>query len=119
MTPKEFAALAEQNYNRIPVTREVLADLETPLSCYLKLARGPYSYLFESVHGGEKWGRYSLIGMPATTILKVYGDQLTIERDGEQLVSRITDDPLREIEEFQSSYRMPGQVDSGSTRRCL
>tara|TARA_R110000850_G_scaffold84973_6_gene182503 strand:+ start:6936 stop:8408 length:1473 start_codon:yes stop_codon:yes gene_type:complete len=107
MTPKEFAALAEQNYNRIPVTREVLADLETPLSCYLKLARGPYSYLFESVHGGEKWGRYSLIGMPATTILKVYGDQLTIERDGEQLVSRITDDPLREIEEFQSSYRMP------------
>jgi anthranilate synthase component 1 len=107
MTPTEFAALAEQNYNRIPVTREVLADLETPLSCYLKLARGPYSYLFESVHGGEKWGRYSLIGMPATTILKVYGDQLTIERDGEQLVSRITDDPLREIEEFQSSYRMP------------
>ncbi|PHS74046.1 MAG: anthranilate synthase component I [Porticoccus sp.] len=107
MTPTEFAALAEQNYNRIPVIREVLADLETPLSCYLKLARGPYSYLFESVQGGEKWGRYSLIGMPATTILKVYGDQLTIERDGEQLVSRNTDDPLREIEEFQSSYRMP------------
>ncbi|MBG56912.1 MAG: anthranilate synthase component I [Porticoccus sp.] len=107
MTPTEFAALAEQNYNRIPVTREVLADLETPLSCYLKLARGAYSYLFESVQGGEKWGRYSLIGMPATTILKVYGDQLTIERDGEQLVSRNTDDPLREIEEFQSSYRMP------------
>jgi anthranilate synthase component 1 len=107
MTPTEFTALAEQNYNRIPVTREVLADLETPLSCYLKLARGAYSYLFESVQGGEKWGRYSLIGMPATTILKVYGDQLTIERDGEQLVSRNTDDPLREIEEFQSSYRMP------------
>ena len=107
MTPTELAALAEQNYNRIPVTREVLADLETPLSCYLKLARGAYSYLFESVQGGEKWGRYSLIGMSATTILKVYGDQLTIERDGEQLVSRNTDDPLREIEEFQSSYRMP------------
>ena len=107
MTPTEFAALAEQNYNRIPVTREVLADLETPLSCYLKLARGPYSYLFESVHGGEKWGRYSLIGMPATTILKVYGDQLIIEHDGEQLVSRNTDDPLRDVEEFQSSYRMP------------
>ena len=107
MTPTEFAALAEQNYNRIPVIREVLADLETPLSCYLKLAKGPYSYLFESVQGGEKWGRYSLIGMPATTILKVYGERLTIERDGEQLVSRNTDDPLREIEEFQSSYRMP------------
>ena len=60
MTPHQFAELARQNYNRIPVTREILADLETPLSCYLKLARGPYSYLFESVEGGEKWGRYSL-----------------------------------------------------------
>ena len=66
MTPNEFAELAEQNYNRIPVMREVLADLETPLSCYLKLARGPYSYLFESVQGGEKWGRYSLIGLRFT-----------------------------------------------------
>lgn len=107
MTPNEFAELAEQNYNRIPVMREVLADLETPLSCYLKLARGPYSYLFESVQGGEKWGRYSLIGLPATTVLKVKGDQLTVERDGELLVSRTTDDPLSEIEEFHASYRMP------------
>ncbi|WP_461482451.1 anthranilate synthase component I [Porticoccus sp.] len=107
MTPTEFAELAEQNYNRIPVMREVLADLETPLSCYLKLARGPYSYLFESVQGGEKWGRYSLIGLPATTVLKVYGDQLTIERDGKLLASRRTDDPLRDIEEFHGTYRMP------------
>ncbi|MEZ5530731.1 MAG: anthranilate synthase component I [Porticoccaceae bacterium] len=107
MTPNEFAELAEQNYNRIPVMREVLADLETPLSCYLKLARGPYSYLFESVQGGEKWGRYSLIGLPASTVLKVKGDQLTVERDGELLVSRTTDDPLNEIEEFHGSYRMP------------
>ncbi len=107
MTPTEFAELAEQNYNRIPVMREVLADLETPLSCYLKLARGPYSYLFESVQGGEKWGRYSLIGLPANIVLKVFGDQLTIERDGEVLVSRTTADPLEDIEEFHSSYRMP------------
>jgi len=107
MTPTEFAELAEQNYNRIPVMREVLADLETPLSCYLKLARGPYSYLFESVQGGEKWGRYSLIGLPATIVLKVFGDQLTIERDGETLVSRTTADPLEDIEEFHLSYRMP------------
>ncbi|WP_461516981.1 anthranilate synthase component I [Porticoccus sp.] len=107
MTPTEFAELAEQNYNRIPVMREVLADLETPLSCYLKLARGPYSYLFESVQGGEKWGRYSLIGLPATIVLKVFGDQLTIERGGETLVSRTTADPLEDIEEFHLSYRMP------------
>ena len=107
MTPIEFAELAEQNYNHIPVMREVLADLETPLSCYLKLAHGPYSYLFESVQGGEKWGRYSLIGLPASTVLKVYGDQLTIERNGEVLASRATDDPLRDIEEFQATYRVP------------
>jgi anthranilate synthase component I len=107
MTPEQFAELAEQNYNRIPVVREVLADLETPLSCYLKLARGPYSYLFESVHGGEKWGRYSLIGLPSTTILKVYGDKLVIEREGEVLVSRNTDDPLQDVEDFHAQYQMP------------
>ncbi|MDC3261368.1 anthranilate synthase component I, partial [bacterium] len=53
MTAEQFAELARQEYNRIPVTREVLADLETPLSVYLKLAFGPNSYLFESVQGGE------------------------------------------------------------------
>ena len=54
MNQQEFAALAAQGYNRIPVTREVLADLETPVSTYRKLAEGPYSYFFESVQGGEK-----------------------------------------------------------------
>ena len=73
MTPEKFATLASQDFNRIPVTREVLADLETPLSVYLKLAFGPNSYLFESVQGGEKWGRYSLIGLQTSTVLKVYG----------------------------------------------
>jgi anthranilate synthase component 1 len=61
MTPEQFAELAQAGYNRIPVYREVLADLDTPLSTYLKLGSGPYSYLFESVQGGEKWGRYSII----------------------------------------------------------
>jgi hypothetical protein len=53
MTPQDFDALAQQGYNRIPVVCEVLADLETPLSVYLKLADAPYSYLFESVQGGR------------------------------------------------------------------
>ena len=53
-----LAELAAQGFNRVPVHREVLADFETPLSTYLKLAAGPYSYLFESVEGGEKWSRY-------------------------------------------------------------
>ena len=74
MNSEQFSQLAAQGYNRIPVMREVLADLDTPLSSYLKLAAGPYSYLFESVQGGEKWGRYSMIGLPARTVLKAFGD---------------------------------------------
>ena len=57
MSPEQFQKFARQGFNRIPVYREILADLETPLSTYLKLARGPYSYFLESVQGGEKWGR--------------------------------------------------------------
>ena len=70
MTREEFDALAAKGYNRIPMMREVLADLDTPLSTYLKLADGPYSYLFESVQGGEKWGRYSIIGLPCRTVVR-------------------------------------------------
>src|SRR3990167_9017894 len=53
MTPQQFKTLAAQGYTRIPLMREVLADLETPLSTYKKLADQPYSYLFESVQGGR------------------------------------------------------------------
>jgi anthranilate synthase component 1 len=82
MNAQRFAELAAQQYNRIPVFREVLADLDTPVSAYLKLANAPFSYLFESVEGGEKWGRYSIIGLPARTILTVRGQQIRIARDG-------------------------------------
>lgn len=107
MTSEQFETLARQGYNRIPVMREILADLDTPLSAYLKLADGPYSYLFESVHGGEKWGRYSIIGLPCRTILRVSDHEITIEKDGEITETTTADDPLRYIEDFQSHYRMP------------
>lgn len=107
MTPDQFHTLAQQHYNRIPVTREILADLETPLSAYLKLGSGRNSYLFESVQGGEKWGRYSLIGLPSSTLLSVTGDQLTISRNGELIKSCRTEDPLAEVEAFHSTFRMP------------
>lgn len=107
MTPEQFAALAKQNYNRIPVTRELLADTETPLSAYLKLAGGKNSYLFESVQGGEKWGRYSLIGLATATVLRITGDHVEIVRDGKPLVSRRTDDALAEVERFRRLFRMP------------
>ena len=65
MTPERFRELRAAGYNRVPITRRVLADLDTPLSAYAKLALGRHSFLLESVEGGEKWGRYSIIGVPS------------------------------------------------------
>ncbi len=106
MNSQCFAELTAQNFNRIPVHRDVFADLDTPLSAYLKLARGPYSYLFESVHGGEKWGRYSIIGLPARTVLKIFGHDAQLYRDGELIEQHTVDDPLAFVEEFQHRYRV-------------
>ncbi len=104
MTPEEFSSLASEGYNRIPIVREVLADLDTPLSVYLKLADGPYSYLFESVHGGEKWGRYSIIGLPGRLRLEVRGDEITLF-DGDSITESFhSDDPLTVVDEFQQRF---------------
>ncbi|MES2625474.1 MAG: anthranilate synthase component I [Pseudomonadota bacterium] len=107
MTPEQFAELAKQGYNRIPLIREILADLETPLGVYLKLAQGPYSYFLESVQGGEKWGRYSFIGLPCSTVLKVTGNNLEISRDGKVVESSTTSDPFEFITGFQARYKIP------------
>jgi len=107
MTPEHFQQLADDGYNRIPVTREVLADLDTPLSTYLKLANGRYSYLFESVQGGEKWGRYSIIGLPCRSVLRVYGERIELRRDGELVEEAHSSDPLQWVEDFQRRYRVP------------
>ncbi|MCP4040677.1 MAG: anthranilate synthase component I [Gammaproteobacteria bacterium] len=107
MTPERFKELAHSGYNRIPVYREVLADLDTPLSTYIKLAAGPNSYLFESVEGGEKWGRYSIIGLPSPTCLSVRGKTIRIETDGKLVEQAEADDPLAWIAEFQQRYRAP------------
>jgi anthranilate synthase component 1 len=107
MTPEQFRSLAGDGYTRIPVMREVLADLDTPLSTYLKLADGPYSYLLESVHGGEKWGRYSIIGLPCRTVLRVSGHEITVT-SGAEVTERVTAvDPLAWIEAFRSRFRVP------------
>ncbi|MCW8917188.1 MAG: anthranilate synthase component I [Gammaproteobacteria bacterium] len=107
MNSEQFAQLAAAGYNRIPLLREVLADLDTPLSTYLKLADAPYSYLFESVQGGEKWGRYSIIGLPARTVLTVRGHEVTVTTD-HQIAEQVTvADPLAFIEALQARYRVP------------
>jgi len=106
MTPEAYRALAEQGYNRIPLVREVLADLDTPLSVYLKLADGPYSYLLESVHGGEKWGRYSVIGLPCRPRLRVQGHHVQVEQHDRVIETAQPEDPLAWITAFQARFRV-------------
>lgn len=83
-----------------------MADLDTPLSAYRKVAEGPWSYLFESVQGGEKWGRYSIIGLPAKTVIRVNGHAITVATDGEKSESLETNDPLSWIEEYRSRFKV-------------
>jgi anthranilate synthase component 1 len=105
ITEQEFDALAAQGYNRIPLVAETFADLDTPLSLYLKLANKPFSYLLESVQGGERFGRYSFIGLPADTRITVRGKQVTLtHRDSE--TSHEVENPLDFIREYQTRFKV-------------
>lgn len=106
MNAKQFKALKDQGFNRIPLMREVLADLDTPLSAYLKLAHGPYSYLFESVQGGEKWGRYSIIGLPCRDVIRIHGHTVRTLRDGKVVDEQKVEDPLTWIQQFQRGFQV-------------
>jgi anthranilate synthase component 1 len=105
MTEQEFNELARQGYNRIPVFRHMPADLDTPLALYLKLANRPYTYLLESVVGGERFGRYSFIGLPARTVLRVHGHSVSLETDGEAQERLECEDPLGFVEDCLKRYR--------------
>ena len=100
MTENDFLALGRAGFNRVPLTLETLADLDTPLSLYVKLANQPGSYLLESVIGGERFGRYSIVGLPAREWLEVSGTRVNVVRDGVVLVQRDTDDALAFIDEY-------------------
>lgn len=106
-TQSELRNFAQQGYNRVPVSREVLADFETPLSVYCKLANHAYSYLFESVQGGEKWGRYSIIGLPCAQRLEIRGSQLKFFQGDTLTSEKIAADPLGEIERFRETFKVP------------
>ena len=106
MNVEKFNALKAEGYNRIPVMREVLADLDTPLSAFLKLANSPYTYLFESVQGGEKWGRYSIIGLPCRTVIRVTGHEVEVSDASKIVFSDTVADPLGWIQEYQKDIRV-------------
>jgi anthranilate synthase component 1 len=103
----EFEACAASGYTRIPLVREVLADLDTPLSTYIKLAGGEYSYLFESVSGSEKASRYSIIGLSARRLFRASGNLVEILEDGEIVESLTTADPLDAVREYQQRFKAP------------
>ena len=107
LTADEFGQLAAAGHNRIPVVREVLSDLDTPLSVYLKLADGPHTYLFESVEGGETWGRYSIIGLPAARTFTFRGPRVEERVHGELVESRELSDPLAEVDRLRAAYSVP------------
>ncbi len=105
MTEAQFNALAAQGYNRIPLVCETFADLDTPLSLYLKLANRPFSYLLESVQGGERFGRYSFIGLPADTHISVRGKHITLTEGAQQTVCEV-DNPLDFIHDYQTRFHV-------------
>ena len=105
MMESVFNRLAAEGYNRIPVTLETFADLDTPLSIYLKLANGPYTYLLESVQGGERFGRYSIIGLSSPTRIVVNTHQVLV-LTGNRIAEREDDtNPLEFIGNYMKRFR--------------
>lgn len=119
MTELEFQSLAAQGYNRIPLIAEAFADLETPLTLYLKLAQsqqfGKNSFLLESVVGGERFGRYSFIGLPANTLIRASGNHIEVIHN-DKVVETKEGNPLEFIPEFQSRFKVA--ITSGMPRFC-
>ena len=107
---QEFERYAQQmrreGFTHVPIVQETLADLDTPVSTYLKLANKDYSYLFESVQGGEEWGRYSIIGLPCSTIYQFSDKQMTVQEGLEVKSVAQVDDPFAEIRKLQAAYRV-------------
>lgn len=109
MTELEFKSLANDGFNRIPLIAEAFADLETPLTLYLKLAQtqntGKNTFLLESVVGGERFGRYSFIGLPASTLLRSTGQLTEIVKNG-KVIETHEGNPLEFIEQYQARFKV-------------
>lgn len=103
----QFNELAAQGYNRIPLVLETFADLDTPLSLYLKLANQPYSYLLESVQGGERFGRYSIIGLPAKTRIVAHGMTVQVIAGDTVIESVSNTNPLDFVKNYQARFKTP------------
>lgn len=103
----EFEQLAARGFNLIPVAREIAADLETPVSAFLKVARGDYAFLLESVRGGEKWGRYTFLGSEPSMVVRARGTQMDLIRPGSAVESRRVENPFEELRSELQRLRAP------------
>ncbi|MFQ3368672.1 MAG: anthranilate synthase component 1 [Methylophilaceae bacterium] len=111
LTKKEFEGYKEQGFNRIPLVLESFADLDTPLSVYAKLANQPYSYLLESVEGGDKFGRYSIIGLPSKLRIQINDNKILV-LEGNKIKKEIDDEnPLDFIDNFMANFKVPTDLD--------
>lgn len=111
MSPEEFAKYQSENYDRIPVSRRLLADLDTPLSVYAKLANEPGTYLLESVENVENWGRYSIIGLACDETIQVSGYQI-VKRCSGKIVEEVEHrQPLQYVREYIAAFNIP-EIDS-------
>src|SRR5262245_50029999 len=94
------------SHDRVVLTRELPGDLDTPVGAYLKLANGPYTYLLESVQGGERFGRYSFIGLASAEVLRVYGRRAEVRRNGKLVEQATLDDPLPWLRRYAARHRV-------------
>ena len=111
LTKEQFEKYKKQGFNRIPLVLESFADLDTPLSVYAKLANKPYSYLLESVEGGDKFGRYSIIGLPSKLRIQINDNKILV-LEGAKVKKQINDEnPLDFIDNFMSNFKVPTDLD--------
>ena len=106
-TEEQFKSLASRGYNLIPVCREIPADLETPVAAFLKVERGDYSFLLESVRGGEKWSRYTFLGTEPSLVLRGRGQHFEIIRPGRAVEVRRVDDPFEALRAQVQRFKAP------------
>src|SRR6056300_629841 len=111
LSKSQFEKYQLQGFNRIPLVSECYADLDTPLSIYLKIANNSYSYLLESVEGGENFGRYSIIGLSAKRIFQVHGTEIKIIEEGKSSSVKHESDPLEYFNQYLNTFKTPIDLD--------
>lgn len=110
LTEEQFNKYKEDGFNRIPIVVEALADIDTPLAIYSKLGNKPYSYLLESVEGGETYGRYSIIGLPSKLVFKISRNKISIFENNKLKEQLDHNNPLNFIDDYMKSFKVPNDM---------